>query len=58
MARTAAGADRSDPYRLPGLPKGLVHAGLVRPGKPEDFDDQLRWMREVLEPLLDEQDEY
>jgi hypothetical protein len=43
-ARIAVGNDRQSQYRLPGVPMGLVMAGLVRPSAPGDLHDQHRWL--------------
>lgn len=44
MARIAVANDRQEQYRLPGAPMGLVKSGRVRPSKPGDLEDQLRWL--------------
>jgi hypothetical protein len=46
MARIAVGNDRQEQYRLPGVPMGLVQAGIVRPSKPGDFEKHLAWLDE------------
>jgi hypothetical protein len=43
-ARIATGTDREDSHRRPGVPMGLVKAGLVRPSKPGDFEQHLAWL--------------
>jgi hypothetical protein len=44
MARIAVANDRQEQYRLPGVPTGLVHVGIVRPSKQGDFDEQTAWL--------------
>lgn len=44
MARVAVGNDRSDQYRLPGAPMGLVLEGWMRASKPGEFERHLAWM--------------
>lgn len=44
MARIAVGNDRQEQFRLPGVPMGLVQAGLVRPSAKGDFERQLAWL--------------
>ena len=46
MARVAVGNDRQEQYRLPGLQAGLVKAGFMRPSKPGDVEDQIKWLEE------------
>lgn len=43
-ARIAVGNDRQEQYRLPGIPMGLVAAGLVRPSAKGDFETHLAWL--------------
>lgn len=50
MARVAVQNCRQEQYRLPGAPLGLVGQGLVKANEPGDFEDQLRWIDEVLVP--------
>lgn len=45
MARVAVGNERSDQYRLPGAPMGLVLAHIVRPSAPGDFETHLAWLK-------------
>jgi hypothetical protein len=44
MARIAVCNDRREQYRLPGVPMGLVQAGLMRPSQPGDLEAQLAWL--------------
>ncbi len=43
-ARIAVGNDRQEQFRLPGVPLGLVKAGLVRPSKAGDLERHLAWL--------------
>jgi hypothetical protein len=43
-ARIAVGNERQEQYRLPGVPMGLVAAGMVRASARGDFEDQLAWL--------------
>jgi hypothetical protein len=46
QARVAVGNDRQEQYRLPGMPMGLVKAGLVAPSEPGDLEAQYAWLDE------------
>lgn len=41
MARVAVANERQEQYRLPGVPTGLVEAGLMRASAKGDFDEHL-----------------
>jgi len=46
MARMAVGNDRSEQYRLPGAPMGLVYAGIMRPSEHGELDKHQVWLVE------------
>ncbi len=45
-ARIAVGNTRQEQYRLPGIPLGLVQAGLVRPSVQGDLEKHYEWLEE------------
>ena len=47
MARVAVANDRSEQYRLPGMPMGLVLEGWVKPSRSDDFEVHRAWMDRV-----------
>ena len=47
QARVAVANDRSEQYRLPGAPIGLVQANLMKPSEDGDFEEQLEWLDEI-----------
>lgn len=47
MLRIAVANDRSEQYRLPGVPMGLVLEGWVRPSYPGELADAYAWLRRV-----------
>ena len=47
MARVAVGNDRAEQMRMPGLPAGLVYAGLLSPSRPGDLDRHYRWLESL-----------
>lgn len=44
MARIAVGNDRQEQLRLPGIPKGLVAMGIMRPSQPGAFKAHHAWL--------------
>lgn len=56
MARVAAGNDRLESLRLPGVRFGLMAHGIVRVSKPDDLMTLLSWQREMGYPPDEEED--
>lgn len=50
QARTAVGNERSEQYRAPGMPMGLVALGYVRPSRPGDLEEQMEWIEKTFGP--------
>ena len=47
QSRIAVANDRSEQYRLPGVPMGLTKDKLVKMNKEGDFEEQLDWLDEI-----------
>ncbi len=47
QSRVVVANDRSERYRLPGVPMGLARDGITRLNKEGDLEDQYEWLGEI-----------